>query len=261
MQMTEFPVGAGAAWAVVPEKVEVIGEVFGALGPDRHAEALAGVKVYLARNSYLSLGAGRGLDDSHARALISIVFEPKPAARAATHIPDEIVVAEVAPPPPDADRDNDGIHDRDDACPDDPESYNGYQDEDGCPDDEPRELVVDAGSTLVTLEGIEFELDKAEIRPSSLHVLDAVAQALADNPDIELVEVQGHTDEQGGDAYNLDLSQRRADAVVAYLVGQGIAASRLASHGYGETEPIDPAHTQAAYRKNRRVVFQIKQRR
>jgi outer membrane protein OmpA-like peptidoglycan-associated protein len=262
MAMTDYPVGAGAAWAIVPEKVEIIGEVFGTLGPERHAEALGGVKVYLAKNSYMSLGAGRGLDDAHARALISIVFEPKPAARSSTHIPDEVVVAEVAPPPPaDADRDNDGILDKDDACPDDPENYNGVQDDDGCPDDEPRNLVVDTGSVLVTLEGIEFEFDKAIIRPTSFHVLDAVAKALVDNPDIELVEVQGHTDEQGSDDYNLDLSQRRADAVVAYLVDKGIAAARLSSHGYGETDPIDPAHTQAAYRKNRRVVFQIKQRR
>ena len=87
-----------------------------------------------------------------------------------------------------------------------------------------------------------------------------MAKAMADNPDIQRIEVQGHTDEQGDDAYNLDLSNRRAAAVVAYLVGKGVAAERLESHGYGETQPIDPAHTQAAYVKNRRVVFQIKDR-
>ena len=263
MDMTDYPVGGAAAFALVPDKVEVIGEVFGTLGPERHAEALGGVKVYLAKNSYMSLAAGRGIDDDHLRAAISIVFEPKPAARVATHI-DDVIPAEVAPPrhPDDGfhDRDNDGIADADDKCPDDPENYNGYQDDDGCPEDEPRNLVIDTGSTLVTLEGIEFEFDKAIIRPTSFHVLDAVAKALVDNPDIQLVEVQGHTDEQGGDEYNLDLSQRRADAVVAYLVDHGIAAARLEAHGYGETQPIDTAHTQAAYRKNRRVVFQIRDR-
>jgi outer membrane protein OmpA-like peptidoglycan-associated protein len=261
MAMTDYPVGGAAALALVPEKVELVGEVFGTLGADRHAEALGGLKVYLAKNSYMSLAAGRGIDDDHVRAAIAIVFEPKPAAHVAAHVEE---VAEVAPPrrPDDgfSDRDNDGIADADDRCPDDPENYNGYQDDDGCPEDEPKNLVIDSGSTLVTLEGIEFELDKATIRPSSFHVLDAVAKALTDNPDILLVEVQGHTDKQGSDEYNLDLSQRRADAVVAYLVAHGVAATRLDAHGYGETQPVDPAHTQAAYRKIRRVVFQIRNR-
>lgn len=261
MTTTEAVGGVAAAYALVPEKIEAIAEVYGTR--DRN-EALGGVKVYLAKNSYLSLAAGHGIDQGGLRAMIAIVFEPKPAARVSARV-DDSVVAELRPPAPPADgwsdRDNDGIPDKDDKCPDDPENYNGYEDDDGCPDDEPKNLVVDTGSTLVTLEGIEFEFDRAEIKPLSFKVLDAVAKALADNPDIERVEVQGHTDEQGDDAYNLDLSNRRAAAVVAYLVGKGVAPARLESRGYGETQPIDPSHTQAAYRKNRRVVFQIKDRR
>ncbi len=261
MTTTEAIGGVAAAYALVPEKIEAVGEVY---GTREHSEALGGVKVYLAKNSYLSLGAGHGIDQGGFRAMIAIVFEPKPAAQVSGHV-DDTVVAELRPPaaPSDgwSDRDNDGIPDQDDKCPDDPENYNGYEDDDGCPDEEPRNLVVDTGSTLVTLEGIEFEFDRADIKPISFKVLDAVANALADNPDIQRVEVQGHTDEQGDDAYNLDLSNRRAAAVVAYLVGKGVAAARLESHGYGETQPIDPSHTQAAYRKNRRVVFQIKDRR
>ena len=258
MTMTEATGGVAAAYALVPEKIEAVGEVYGTRD---HSEALGGVKVYLAKNSYLSLAAGHGIDQGGMRAMIAIVFEPKSAARASSHI-DDTVVAEIKPPPADtwSDRDNDGIPDKDDKCPDDPENYNGYEDDDGCPDDEPKDLVIDTGSTLVTLEGIEFEFDRADIKPISFKVLDAVAKAMADNPDIQRVEVQGHTDEQGDDAYNLDLSNRRAAAVVAYLVGKGVAAQRLESRGYGETQPIDPAHTQAAYRKNRRVVFQIKDR-
>jgi outer membrane protein OmpA-like peptidoglycan-associated protein len=270
-QSTEFPLGIAAAWALSPEKVEIVGEVFGAIGSSQQRgyqplEALGGLKVYLARNSYLALGAGRGLlpdrsGNPDLRAVISIVFEPKPAQIVSAHVEE---VAEVTPPAKPADdwqdRDNDGIADKDDKCPDDPESYNGYQDDDGCPDEEPKNLVVDVGSQLVTLEGIEFEFDKAIIRPESFKVLDAVAKALVDNPDIQLVEVQGHTDEQGPSDYNLDLSQQRAAAVVDYLVGQGIDRARLTAHGYGESQPIDPSHTQAAYRKNRRVVFQIKGR-
>lgn len=271
-QSTEFPLGVAAAWALAPEKVELIGEVFGAIGSAQQRgyqplEALGGLKVYLAKNSYLSLGAGRGLlpdrsGNPDLRAVISIVFEPKPAPQVSIHIAD---VADATPPPATpaadfADRDNDGIADKDDRCPDDPENYNGYEDDDGCPDDEPKNLVVDVGSQLVPLEGIEFELDEAIIRPGSFKVLDAVAKALDDNAGIQLVEVQGHTDEQGGYDYNMDLSQRRAAAVVDYLVGKGIAASRLTARGYGESDPIDRAHTQAAYKKNRRVVFQIQDR-
>jgi len=266
MTSTELVTGVGAAWALAPQKIELVGEVFGTPGTRegaRRLDALGGVKVYLAKNSYLSLGAGHGIDAGGFRAMISIVFEPKPAPRLAGHVDDE-VVAEVAPPKPPADawsdRDNDGIADKDDKCPDDPENYNGYQDDDGCPDDEPKNLVIDGGSTLVTLEGIEFEFDSADIKPVSFKVLDAVAKALGDNAGIELVEVQGHTDEQGGFDYNKELSQRRAASVVAYLVDHGVAAERLTAHGYGESQPIDPAHTQAAYVKNRRVVFQIKDR-
>jgi outer membrane protein OmpA-like peptidoglycan-associated protein len=262
MTTTEAIGGVATAYALVPEKIEAVGEVYGTRDK---AEALGGVKVYLAKNSYLSLAAGHGIEQGGFLAMIAIVFEPKSAARVSAHV-DDAIVAELRPPPAQptdgwSDRDNDGIPDKDDKCPDDPENYNGFEDDDGCPDEEPKNLVIDTGSTLVTLEGIEFEFDRADIKPISFKVLDAVAKALADNPDIELVEVQGHTDEQGDDAYNLDLSNRRAAAVVTYLVGQGVAAARLESHGYGETQPIDPAHTQAAYKKNRRVVFQIKDRR
>ena len=111
-------------------------------------------------------------------------------------------------------------------------------------------------TAIITLDTIEFEFDKAIIQRRSYPILDAVAAALHDNPDIQLVEVKGHTDERGDDAYNLDLSNRRAAAVVAYLTEHGIDADRLTSTGYGETMPIDPSHTEAAWAKNRRVEFQ-----
>ena len=88
------------------------------------------------------------------------------------------------------------------------------------------------------LESIDFEFDSAKLKAHSLHVLDAVARALADNPNIDLIEIGGHTDERGTAAYNLDLSNRRAAAVVAYLVDHGIDAKRLSARGYGLTRPI-----------------------
>jgi outer membrane protein OmpA-like peptidoglycan-associated protein len=112
----------------------------------------------------------------------------------------------------------------------------------------------------VTLQPIEFEFDKDVLRDSAYPILDEVVQALKDNPGITLVEVEGHTDEQGNDAYNLELSKRRAATVMHYLVDHGIDSLRLTSEGYGETRPVDPHHTQAAYKLNRRVAFSIKQR-
>jgi outer membrane protein OmpA-like peptidoglycan-associated protein len=269
---TALPVGLGAAYGLVPDKVELVAEVFGAIAVGAHhgyqpLEALGGVKVYLAKNSYLSIGAGRGLMPSQAgnpdfRGLIGIVFEPRPAQRVAGSIPDDDVVR--APPVQKqddgtGDRDNDGIADRDDACPDDPEVYNGIEDTDGCPDVD-RPLVIVSEAEMVPLEPIEFELDKDVLRPSAFPILAAVVKSLRDNPEIALVEVQGHTDEQGGDAYNMDLSRRRAATVMRYLVDAGIDAARLTSKGYGETEPVDHRHTQEAYTANRRVAFIIKRR-
>jgi outer membrane protein OmpA-like peptidoglycan-associated protein len=269
---TALPVGVGAAFGLVPERVEVIGEIFGAIPIGAHRgyqplEALGGVKVYLAKSSYLSIGAGRGLVPGQAgnpdfRGVIGIVFEPKPAKRLVASVPDDMIAE--APPPAQAedgfaDRDNDGIADGDDKCPDEPETYNWVDDQDGCPDVD-RKLVIEKESELVTLRPIEFEFDKAVLRPSALPILAAVVKALEDNPDLTLIEVQGHTDEQGNDAYNLDLSERRAATVMAHLIERGITASRLTSHGYGEMQPIDTRHTQAAYTLNRRVAFIIRDR-
>jgi OOP family OmpA-OmpF porin len=266
---TTVPVGVAAAYALSPDKVELVGEVFGALPTGdgvRSAEALGGLKVYLAKNSYLSLGAGRGLLPGEAgnpdvRAVIGIVFEPKPAQRVAAVVPDE-VVAEVTPPRPVddfPDRDNDGIEDSDDRCPDDMEDYDGDEDEDGCPEAS-RDRVVDVGSELVTLQPIEFEFDKDVLRDSAYPILDEVVKAFIDNPGIQLVEVQGHTDEQGDDDYNMDLSKRRAATVMRYLRDHGVAEARIISAGYGETRPVDKHHTQAAYKINRRVQFVIEKR-
>lgn len=246
--------GVAAAVALVANKIEAVAEGF----RTTDYGAMAGMKFYLAKNSYMSLGAGRDVADF--RGMISIVFEPKPAQRVSHVIPD-VVIAEAPPPAPttDADRDNDGIFDRDDKCPDDMEDYDMEEDEDGCPEPN-RERIVDVGSELVTLQPIEFEFDKDILRDSAYPILDEVVKAFITNPDIKLVEVQGHTDEQGNDAYNLDLSKRRAATVMSYLRDQGIAAERLTSRGYGETAPVDNRHTEAAYKLNRRVAFIIKTR-
>jgi outer membrane protein OmpA-like peptidoglycan-associated protein len=110
------------------------------------------------------------------------------------------------------------------------------------------------------LDKVYFEYNKAVIKSESYPILDAVAATLEGNPDIQLVEVQGHTDERGNDAYNLSLSDKRAKAVVQYLVDKGIDKSRLEGQGYGETQPIERKSNESAWAKNRRVEFLILKR-
>src|SRR5262249_34846382 len=132
------------------------------------------------------------------------------------------VIAQAPPVQDDGtgDRDNDGIMDRDDKCPDDMEDFDGVEDDDGCPEPE-RGRVVTGKSEIITLQPIEFEFDKDVLRETAYPILDDVIKAINDNG-IALVEVQGHTDEQGDDAYNLDLSKRRAATVRQYLLDHGI---------------------------------------
>jgi OOP family OmpA-OmpF porin len=158
---------------------------------------------------------------------------------------------------PDPDNDNDRIPDVTDKCPNEPETYNGNEDEDGCPD---KGRVIVHQSNIEILDKIYFETAKAIIKPESFPILDAIAATMQGNPDIQLVEIQGHADERGGDDYNLKLTDDRAHAVMRYLIDKGVDASRLRATGYGETRPIDPGHNEAAWSKNRRVEFVIERR-
>jgi len=377
----ELPVGFGAAWAIAPQKFDLVGEVFGSIPIGDHQgyqplEAIAGAKLYLARNSYLSFGAGRGLDPSQAanpavRAFIGIVFEPNLGDRDGDGLKDDVdrcpddpedrdgfededgcpdadndrdgILDELDKCPnvpedrdgfqdedgcpegnandrdndgildtldkcpdepedfdgfqdtdgcPDLDNDNDKILDVDDLCPNEPEDYDGFEDEDGCPDldndkdripdkldkcpnepetynniedddgcpDEDRSVIRLKKSVIDVLKSINFEFDSAVIKRDSFYILDQIVAALNGNPDIYLVEVAGHTDERGDDAYNLDLSDRRAASVVKYLTEHGVDQKRLESQGYGETRPKLNEHNERAWAINRRVEFLILKR-
>ncbi len=144
-----------------------------------------------------------------------------------------------------------------DQCPDEPETYNKYKDQDGCPD-KPKVRVTAKG--IVILDKIYFVTDKAIIRPISYPLLDAIAQTLKERKDILLVEIQGHTDERGSDQYNYELSDRRAKAVRDYLVKKGVDPKRLVAKGYGESRPKCREHTPTCWSKNRRVEFIILKR-
>ncbi len=379
-EAAEIPFGLGMAYAITPQKFDLVAEVFGAIPLGKSEgyqplEALGGIKLYLARNSFLSLGAGRGLVPAKGanpavRAFIGIVFEPNLGDRDGDGLKDDVDKCPDDPEDrdgfededgcPDPDNDRDQILDEDDRCPNVPENYNGFQDQDGCPDGEPndrdgdkildnvdkcpddpedfdqfededgcpdldndqdkildvddlcpndpedwdqfededgcpdldndKDRIVDKDdkcpnvpetynnvedddgcpdkgpiditpdSKIVTLKEIKFEYNSAVIKGESFYILDAVVAALQGNPDFLLIEVSGHTDERGDDAYNLDLSERRAAAVMTYLTSHGVAQKRLVSQGYGEMSPIDPTHSEKAWAKNRRVEFLIVKR-
>jgi len=104
----------------------------------------------------------------------------------------------------------------------------------------------------VVLEGVTFESNKARLVPNAMTVLDMVAASLIKRKDVK-VEVAGYTDSQGPDAYNLKLSQQRAEVVREYLIGKGVPAENLTAKGYGETRPITSNDTKEGREKNRRV--------
>ncbi|MFP2963213.1 OmpA family protein, partial [Myxococcus sp. 1LA] len=157
---------------------------------------------------------------------------------------------------PDPDNDRDGIPDAQDKCPNEPETINGVDDEDGCPDKGTVKVLVD-GERIVILEKVYFATGKDVILARSFPLLKQVAAVLRANPQVELVRIEGHTDDQGNDAKNLDLSQRRANNVRTFLVNAGIAADRMEAVGYGETKPVDTNKTAKGRENNRRVGFTI----
>lgn len=91
----------------------------------------------------------------------------------------------------------------------------------------------------IILKDIYYDFDKATLRPQSLIVLDTVVSIMQDNPNI-IIEMSAHTDSKGKDAYNMKLSQRRAQSCVDYLISKGISSDRMIAKGYGETRPIAP---------------------
>ena len=107
-------------------------------------------------------------------------------------------------------------------------------------------------SGRVAVYGIHFDTGKATIQPDSENILGQIVAMLQAHPDLKL-SVEGHTDSVGNAAVNQTLSEKRAQAVVAWLTGKGINASRLAAKGFGATKPVASNGTEAGRAKNRRV--------
>jgi outer membrane protein OmpA-like peptidoglycan-associated protein len=114
---------------------------------------------------------------------------------------------------------------------------------------------IEVGVT-VRLKNIYFDFDKTTLKSESFVELNKVVDFLKQNSNVE-IEISGHTDSKGSDDYNLNLSQGRSQAVVDYLISQGIDEYRLTAHGYGETKPIDTNDTDDGRANNRRVEFTI----
>ncbi|GAB3661414.1 OmpA family protein [Hymenobacter agri] len=110
--------------------------------------------------------------------------------------------------------------------------------------------------TVIVLRNIFFDTGKATLRPESTAELERLQKLLTETPALKL-EMAGHTDDVGEAAMNQDLSQRRAQAVVAYLTQHGIAAARLSAIGYGETQPVAPNTTKLGRQLNRRTEFKV----
>ena len=157
---------------------------------------------------------------------------------------------------PDPDNDRDGVPDTQDRCPTEKETINGIDDEDGCPDE--GEPNVEITSRKVTInQRIMFDFDSDRLREESFSILKQVALMLLANPELQKIRVEGHTDSRGTDVYNLDLSQRRAESVVRYLIGRGVDGARLDPVGFGESRPLVEGDNEKAWTQNRRVEFTI----
>ncbi|MFC1684157.1 OmpA family protein [Pseudomonadota bacterium] len=165
------------------------------------------------------------------------------------------------------DSDGDGVTDDKDRCPGTPRG--AAVDRHGCELDSDGDGVVDskdkcpgtpAGVKVnsmgcppaVILKGVNFELNSAKLTAKSTSVLNTVAESLRGRPDVTVI-IAGHTDNTGNDNYNMDLSQRRAQSVVDYLVSKGANAAKLSAKGYGEERPIASNKTTEGRAENRRV--------
>jgi outer membrane protein OmpA-like peptidoglycan-associated protein len=115
----------------------------------------------------------------------------------------------------------------------------------------------DGDSILVNLpDGVTFAVDSTEISPGFRTTLDQISNSLVQYPN-SLIDVMGHTDSTGSDAYNEDLSKRRADAVAGYLTMRGVSRARIETIGYGERYPIADNATAEGRARNRRVEIRI----
>jgi len=258
---------------------------------DRYSAPLdgrIGVRALFHKNLGVDIGIGTGLGTAAFgretfRAFAGLRWEELRSDRDGDGVPDDEDKCPDQPGLrelqgcPDGDRDGDGVPDSQDRCPDEkgPKELDGCPDTDGdgvpdiddkCPtvpgpaqnDGCPGEAVVEIETERLSLkDAITFDTGRDTIRPESKRILDEIAAVLKAHPEIRRIRVEGHTDNVGGQAYNLDLSERRARAVVAALLSRAVAKDRLSPAGYGFSRPVANNATALGRAKNRRVEFTI----
>ncbi|MGE3162828.1 MAG: OmpA family protein [Burkholderiales bacterium] len=212
-----------------------------------------------------------------------LVRKPEPAptpapAPAAAPAPAPIVVPPAtapAAPAPVVDSDGDGVPDTLDRCPN--TARGARVDASGCELDSDGDGVVDrldrcpgtkAGvkvdpngceiPEIITLKGVNFATNSANLTPASAAILDEAAATLARRGNVR-VEVAGHTDSRGSAARNRVLSQQRAESVMRYLVSKGVDPANLTARGYGPDSPVADNRTESGRAANRRVELRILQ--
>ncbi|HZI21663.1 MAG TPA: OmpA family protein [Gemmatimonadales bacterium] len=117
-----------------------------------------------------------------------------------------------------------------------------------------RRKAEEARTELATMT--HFDFDRATIRPGDAAILDRKAAILESNPSVR-IQIAGNCDERGSDEYNLALGNRRAITARNYLISHGVAGSRIETVSYGKEKPIDPAHNEEAWAKDRNDQFQL----
>jgi OOP family OmpA-OmpF porin len=208
-------------------------------------------------------GLGRASGSPAVRVLASVGYAPALRAGAPAGLPGaaELVLgrpgtadesAAASPGSSAADRDGDGIADRDDHCPRERGARSDDPTANGCPT-----LVRVTEQQIVTLKKVHFVSGAARLQPDASTLLSQVAQVLKEHPEIRRISIDGHTDGRGRPQRNLELSTARAQVVRQWLIGHGVAAHRMEARGFGATRPLGPDLTEEGRERNRRVEFRI----
>ncbi len=297
----EVVVGAGINVEVMPSKLWVLAEAYASRGMYTSqaeafpAEAIAGVRYSLLgpwqMQAGVGSGVGRGYGTPSFRGLLSFSYaphaetppEPSPIVPIAIEIPPQKPVKKVPPvdsdgdgilPPvdkcpeeaedmdgfededgcPDNDNDGDGIEDNEDDCPDEPETLNGVDDEDGCPD---KGIITMKVDRIILDDTVLFDQNRARVKRRGKKALRAIVVLYKQHPEWGAIKISGHSDSHGPRDYNLELSRRRASRVRDELILLGIDGAVISTEGFGESKLLHRDNNDSSSEKNRRVEFII----